>query len=486
MTDLLIFLPLHLGLLAVGGGWLLFRKLYGTAVVVAFLLTLHGVALLKQGQQFRHLVKTAIDTQDVVHVEGEVAGHQLVGEGVRLHLQRVRIAGGGRESAELTELALLLPKRGRMRLYRGRSLHVDGTPSAQGRFENLPELRFHRAFLRQAQPLSRDWQARRDSWVSRLQARAAFYLEPETLSIFLPLTLAQRGYPSESQRLFRNTGLAHLLAISGLHMAMLYGLLVTLFRKLGGLRLKWLASPHFPNACRGMALLGLWGYLVLLGFPTPALRAVVMLTALVSAWITGRAWATLYVLAATAAGFVLLDPSSLHDLSFQLSFLAVLYILLFLPLSYSPSTAFGFPARARRFLGVSLLMTTAATLGTGPIIATAFQRVPLEAFWLNLIMVPLLGLVILPVCLTVALLSALHLGAMPFGGLEHLGYGLAELVLEAWLGILRTLHGWGAWATLEVQLDWTPVHFLAYYAVTVLGGWGVMRWRQGRRNREAR
>ena len=95
-------------------------------------------------------------------------------------------------------------------------------------------------------------------------------------------------------------------------------------------------------------------------------------------------------------------------------------------------------------------------------------------------MVPLMGAVVLPICLAVALLSALHLGMTPYGWLEHLGYRLAELVLDVWLVVLQTLHGWGAWATLEIKLEWTVWHFLGYYAVTVLGGVLVARWVQNR------
>ena len=479
-NDLLFILQPHLALLGVGVGWLVFRKLSGAASVTALLLAVHLMGQAAETRQLRTLVDSTITKQEVLHVEGWVAGYQLVGEGVRLHLRRVEVDDGKAEAAELPELTLHLPKRGRMRLYRGRLLHVDGTPSGLRFSTGVSELAFVRAYLREAQPLPSGWQTQRNSWVERLKARAAFYLNSESLSIFLPLTLAQRGYPSESQRIFRKTGLAHLLAISGLHMAMIYGLLVTLFRKLGALRLTWLESAHFSNICRGLALLGLWGYLFVLGFPTPALRAVVMLTALAAAWITGRSWMMLYVLAATATGFVLLDPASLQDLSFQLSFLAVLHILLFLPLYPKSNRDSGSLGRVWRFCRISLLITTAATLGTWPIIATAFQRVPLEVFWLNLVMVPLMGAVVLPICLAVALLSALHLGMTPYGWLEYLGYRLAELVLDVWLVVLRTLHGWGAWATLEIKLEWTVWHFLGYYAVTVLGGVLVARWVQNR------
>lgn len=477
-SDLLFFLQPYLVLLGAAAGWLVFRKLYGAAGVAALLLAVHFAGQVSETRLLRTLVDSTIAKREVLHVEGRVAGYQLMGEGVRLHLQRVKVDDGKAEASELPELTLNLPKRSRMRLYRGRLLHVDGMPSELRFSTGVSELVFVWAYLREAQPLSNSWQVQRDSWVERLKARATFYLNPEPLSIFLPLTLAQRGYPSESQRMFRETGLAHLLAISGLHMAMIYGLLVTLFRTLGALRLTWLESAHFSNICRGLALLGLWAYLLLLGFPTPAFRAVVMLTALAAAWITGRSWMMLYVLAATAAGFVLLDPASLQDLSFQLSFLAVLHLLLFLPLAPKPNRDSGSLVRVGRFCGVSLLITAAATLGTWPLIATAFQQIPLEAFWLNLIMVPLLGAVVLPICLAVALLSAFHLGTLPFGWLEHLGYGLVELVLETWLGLLRTLHGWGTWATLEIKLEWSTWYFLGYYAVTVLGGGLVVRWTQ--------
>ena len=80
----------------------------------------------------------------------------------------------------------------------------------------------------------------RNRVVLLLQDRAAFYLPEDILSIYLPLTitLAKRRSISTSARLFQQTGMAHLLAISGLHIALIYGIIYFLLKIFFGLSLK--------------------------------------------------------------------------------------------------------------------------------------------------------------------------------------------------------------------------------------------------------
>jgi hypothetical protein len=107
-------------------------------------------------------------------------------------------------------------------------------------------------------------------------------------------------------------------------------------------------------------------------------------------------------------------------------------------------------------------------LGTWPVVASIFGRISLETFWLNLIMVLLLGLFVLPCCLLTLVVSALSLGNPPFGILENGVFKLTELVVEGWFAVLQNLHRWGDWASFSLTLDWGPPQFFLYYAI-ILG-----------------
>lgn len=109
-------------------------------------------------------------------------------------------------------------------------------------------------------------------------------------------------------------------------------------------------------------------------------------------------------------------------------------------------------------------------LGTWPVVASIFGRLSLETFWLNLIMVFLLGLLVLPSCLLSLFISALSLGNPAFGLLENSIFTLTELVVQGWFGVLEFLHNWGNWASFTMTLDWGPPQFILYYAVILFLG----------------
>ena len=81
----------------------------------------------------------------------------------------------------------------------------------------------------------------------------------------------------------------------------------------------------------------------------------------------------------------------LYDLSFQLSFLAVFSILIFLPLHPTFRKSDSLTIKLSKYCLSSLLMTGSVMFGIWPLISNVFSRLSLETFWLNLVMVPLLG-----------------------------------------------------------------------------------------------
>ncbi len=300
----------------------------------------------------------------------------------------------------------------------------------------------------------------------RLRHRASFYLAEDIFALYSPLILAKSVYRSEPVQLFRATGIAHLLTISGLHIGLLFWLGLLLCKQLGRLSERLLLWVYFPQFCQALTLIALWFYVTLIAFPIPALRALVMLSLLMLIRWMGQAHASMYALLTTAFLFICYDPAVIYNLSFQLSFMAVLYILLALPFSWSTSSEIPFWQKTARNIVNSLLITGSVLLGIWPILVTSFQQLSLEVFWLNLIMLPLLAFLILPLCFIAFFISILHLKAMPYGFVERRMFQVAEWVLQLWLEILRIVHSWGDWATFQMELNWQGWHYLFYYFST--------------------
>lgn len=212
------------------------------------------------------------------------------------------------------------------------------------------------------------------------------------------LALGDRaGVDDPTRSLLRRTGTSHLLAISGLHLglvaAMAGGLASALLRPLA---LLWpYGGLKAPSALVGAAAALAFGQLV--GWPVSARRAACMILAATLAWALGRPPRPWNLLGLSALAVALADPGAVRELSFGLSFGAVLGLLCvsprlerLLPLDLPRPVAW-----AARALGATL----GATAGTLPIAAWVFQELSWTSPLANLLAVPLVSVVVLPAAL---------------------------------------------------------------------------------------
>jgi ComEC/Rec2-related protein len=460
-----IILGLGLGFL-----WCLRHKLY----LPLFLLLLIAGTLLNQWfvvlPNSLKWLQEEISAEEAIMLNGKIQERIVENDTIRLQLNSVDVIKG-EQKQWLPEAILSFPKTSRRisSFYRGRKLQVIGRLDHVSIKKNRLNLAFSKFRYRNAISPQNKLSRKRNSWVRRLTDRAEFHLSKQALALYLPLTLAKRSYDSRSTaKIFQETGMAHLLAISGLHIGLIYGIILGLVRWLGRLSNRFLEQPRFYGITHLISLTGIWLYLLLIGMPTPAFRAVCMLSLLVAGRLLGQVHNPLYALFATAFFFIFLNTAVIYEVSFQLSFIAVLFILWFLPLYPHPHENDVFLKRIFKYGMISIAITTAVMLGTWPVVASIFGRISLETFWLNLIMVLLLGLFVLPCCLLALAVSALSLGNPPFGILENGIFKLTELVVEGWFAVLQNLHRWGDWASFPLTLDWGPPQFFLYYAI-ILG-----------------
>ena len=460
-----IILGLGLGFL-----WCLRHKLY----LPLFLLLLIAGTLLHQWfvvlPNSLKWLQEEISAEEAIMLNGKIQERIVENDTIRLQLNSVDVIKG-EQKQWLPEAILSFPETSRRisSFYRGRKLQVIGRLDHVSIKKNRLNLAFSEFRYRNAISPQNKLSRKRSSWVRRLTDRAEFHLSSQALALYLPLTLAKRSYDSRSTaKIFQETGMAHLLAISGLHIGLIYGIILGLVRWLGRLSNRFLEQPRFYGIIHLISLTGIWLYLLLIGMPTPAFRAVCMLSLLVAGRLLGQVHHPLYALFATAFFFIFLNTAVIYEVSFQLSFIAVLFILWFLPLYPHPHENDVFLKRIFKYGMISIAITTAVMLGTWPVVASIFGRISLETFWLNLIMVLLLGLFVLPCCLLTLVVSALSLGNPPFGILENGVFSLTELVVEGWFAVLQNLHRWGDWASFPLTLDWGPPQFFLYYAI-ILG-----------------
>ncbi|TLM76502.1 MAG: ComEC/Rec2 family competence protein, partial [Actinobacteria bacterium] len=190
--------------------------------------------------------------------------------------------------------------------------------------------------------------------------------------------------PESAQQAFRDTGTAHIVAISGFNIAILAGLIVWLLGRL---------LPRAPAALGAVLLIG--GYSLLVGGSPPVVRAAIMGAAGLFGELIGRRQAGTNSLTFTAALMCLFDPWLPWDPSFQLSFMATLGLVLYAdPLQRWASSLLArrlpvtWAGRVAAPLAEYVLFTLAAQITTLPVIAYHFGRLSLSALLANPLALP--------------------------------------------------------------------------------------------------
>ena len=301
-------------------------------------------------------------------------------------------------------------------------------------------------------------------------ARIGAQLDGQSGAVAIALVTGQRGGIAETTREdMRAAGLAHLLAISGLHMGLVAGLLFFALRAAFAL-VPGLALHH---PIKKWAALGAAGgafvYLNLVGASIPAQRAFLMVAVVLLAVLLERRALSLRLVAWAAAVILVIAPESLMSASFQMSFAAVTALIAAYEFweGRRPRDR-GRSGPGRRLLGyfAGVAATSViAILATSPFAAFHFHRLAVYGLLANLVAVPLTAFWIMPWAVVALLL-------MPFGGeslaLLPMGWGIDLL-----LGLAATVADWPA-AALRVPP--MPAWGLG---LAVLGGLWLCLW-QGR------
>ena len=290
--------------------------------------------------------------------------------------------------------------------------------------------------------------------------------EPEG-ALARALVVGLRGaMPPPITEAFRATGTSHLLAISGLHVALVMGILLTSAEGvLGRRRHLYLLIP----------LLGVWGYALLAGMSPSVSRAAVMATLFLVALALGRQSSLLTALALTAAVMAGLDPSLLGSVSFRLSFAAVAGIALLFPWLRDAGRALierlRPPDSLALFLGWAadaVAVSLAATVATLPLLAFHFQSFSLLSVPLTVALLPAL-----PPILLLSFVTAL-VGLISPALAEVVGWA-DWIFLRYVLAMIRTF---GDLPGVSIGVEGlSPLLVWGYYGALAAVGWMASgRW----------
>ncbi len=261
---------------------------------------------------------------------------------------------------------------------------------------------------------------------TEMARRIAAVLPGSTGGVASALITGKRGAISEEvKQAFRDSGLSHLLAIAGLHLG-LVGAFV-FFAVRGGLALVPPIALRYPikKIAAGVTLLVLACYLLISGAAIPTQRAFVMNGLVFGAIIIDRLRISMRVCAIAAAAVLVIDPSVLVGVSFQMSFGAVVALIAvyetFGPRLGRALHSRSVPGRALAYCAGVVVTTIVATLGTYPYSIYHFHHIALYSPLANVIAVPLSAMWTLPWGVVTCLL-------MPFGleqlALVPMGWGI--------------------------------------------------------------
>lgn len=282
-----------------------------------------------------------------------------------------------------------------------------------------------------------------DRFRSRVEKTIARAAKNDARVLLAVLVLGERDAPSrELRERFSKSGTAHVLAISGLHVGMVAGIVFLLLRKL---LLLWRPIAENGMARRIAAIAALvpaFGYAALAGMPPSTQRAMFMVAVLFLAAFAWRPYNSLNTLGAAAMALAIIRPPIIFDLSFQLSFSAVAAIIVgmgrvrHIAAGLTQGQKPPFWQRLGRRALLFSLVSVFAILGTAPFVLRAFNGLCPYGPVSNLVMIPLLGLCVLPL----GLLAALAAPVLPSVSLWLMGLaGMGAEMMAKTAGFFSSL-----------------------------------------------
>ncbi len=237
-----------------------------------------------------------------------------------------------------------------------------------------------------------------------------------TSALLKGLLLADRSeIDYRTKESFINSGVIHVLAVSGLHVGFIVIIFMFLFSRM----------PIYPRTL--LTILGLIAFLLLTGSTASVFRATIMVVVMLLIYLSNRTYNSVNALAIAALILLLLDPTQLFNPGFQLSFSAVLSILLVYPILSRKITT---QKKWLRYILFFSAVSFSAQLGTLPFTLIYFQKLSIISLAANLIVIPIIGIIVGLGVLTIAVSSITTTFALFFASANMLTTDILLAVVD--------------------------------------------------------
>ena len=210
-------------------------------------------------------------------------------------------------------------------------------------------------------------------------------LEGEAYAIVAATTLGDKSaIDKDLRQTYSVSGAAHVLALSGMHIGIIYALL-SLF----------MTGRRRRIVTQVVLIMAIWGFVFLVGMPVSAVRAAAMISLYALLSLGYREKMSVNALAFTAIVILMVSPYTLFDVGFQMSYMAVLSILVWMPVMERwPSQAFLRRHRLVRWAWGLTAVSIAAQAGVAPLVAYYFGRISTYFLLTNFLVLPAITLIL--------------------------------------------------------------------------------------------
>jgi competence protein ComEC len=270
-------------------------------------------------------------------------------------------------------------------------------------------------------------------------------------------------------RAYSDTGVIHVIAISGLHLGLIYGMLIMAFRPLTGKR----NGKLMVNASIAIAL---WIFTLICGASPSVVRSAVMFSSLLLGDSLGSENNTGNALASSAFLLLCFDPFLINDIGFQLSYAAVASLLLYnrsVVSIYHPENSLLANTWA------SIATSISAQILTTPLILLHFHQFPMLFILSNLVAVPVSGLILvllILLCLLQAVpllsIAIIQIASFLIWFMNHQVTRISSLPFSAWKNVAFTTQDlvfmYLSILFLTLYVKWRSPKGLIFFLLTIL------------------
>ena len=220
---------------------------------------------------------------------------------------------------------------------------------------------------------------------SSILDRIRNYQSADAYAVVAAMALGDKSaLTKELKDVYSITGASHVLALSGLHLGIIYTLLSLLIR-----------GRRWQMASQLLIILSIWAFVFLVGLSTSVVRSAMMLSIYALMSLGHRDKMSVNTLAFSAIVLLIVNPLSLFDVGFQMSFMAVFAILILYPLFEGVfSQEFLMSHRIVRWVWAMVTVSCAAQIGVAPLIAYYFGRFSTYFLLTNFVVIPATTLIL--------------------------------------------------------------------------------------------